>query len=473
MKRAFNEAFLNLPSTSESSDREQSNFVNILFVCDEWNSSNGGLSTFNREFAINLAKASRDDFAIHCYVCQSSESDREDARNNGVNIMTAKNIPGISDRLEWLRLPPSELPHPDVVIGHGRKFGTPAYFIRQIKKCKWVQFVHVFCEDLGKYKQTDTNTQTDAVEENEKKHKQEINLCKAANAVVAVGSRLQQKYSRCLPDAKVHIITPGILDKFVSLSDQKLANVSHSPDEFSVFVFGRGSYEDLPLKGYDIIANVLGSLGVKFKMTFVGSPEGQHSNIMDWFLQNTSITRRQLTVRGYCNQDEVKEMFYAADLVAMPSRTEGFGLIALEAISAGVPVLLTSESGIAKVLQQVDNGTSVIVESEDLEEWSKKIRTLSDMTLKERLDTAVKLRESYNKAFPWDTQCENFKEIILRMMSNSCCGESDKGKKCSMPLALHFHNRGVLHIRKIQLVLCYQCCVLIGRPTTRLYVIAY
>ena len=473
MKRAFNEAFPNLPSTSDSSDREKSKLVNVLFVCDEWNSSKGGLSTFNREFAINLAKVSKNDLAIHCYVCQSSEPDREDARNNGVNIITAKNIPGISDRLEWLRLPPSELPHPDVVIGHGRKFGTPAYFITQITKCKWVQFVHVFCEDLGKYKQTDTNTQTDAVEENEKKHKQEIRLCKAANTVVAVGSRLQQKYSRCLPDTKVHIITPGILDKFVSLSDQKLANVSHSPDEFSVFVFGRGSYEDLPLKGYDIIANVLGSLGVKFKMTFVGSPQGQHRNIMDWFLQNTSITRRQLTVRGYCNQDEVKEMFYAADLVAMPSRTEGFGLIALEAISAGVPVLLTSESGIAKVLEQVDNGTSVIVESEDLEEWSQKIRTLSEMTLTERLDTAMKLRESYNKAFPWDTQCENFKEIILRMMSDSCCGERDKGKKCSMPLTLHFHNRGLLHIGKIQLVVYYQCCILIGQPTTKLYVIAY
>ena len=469
MKRAFNEAFPNLPSTSDSSDREKSKLVNVLFVCDEWNSSKGGLSTFNREFAINLAKVSKNDLAIHCYVCQSSEPDREDARNNGVNIITAKNIPGISDRLEWLRLPPSELPHPDVVIGHGRKFGTPAYCIVQNAKCKWVQFVHVFCEDLGKYKQTET----DAVEENEKKHKEEIKLCKESNAVVAIGSRLKQKYSRCLPKTKVHVITPGILDKFVSLSDQKLANVSHSPDEFSVFVFGRGSYEDLPLKGYDIIANVLGSLGVKFKMTFVGSPQGQHRNIMDWFLQNTSITRRQLTVRGYCNQDEVKEMFYAADLVAMPSRTEGFGLIALEAISAGVPVLLTSESGIAKVLEQVDNGTSVIVESEDLEEWSQKIRTLSEMTLTERLDTAMKLRESYNKAFPWDTQCENFKEIILRMMSDSCCGERDKGKKCSMPLTLHFHNRGLLHIGKIQLVVYYQCCILIGQPTTKLYVIAY
>ena len=285
MKRAFQEDCPNLPSTSESPDRKKSKLVNILFVCAEWNSRKGGLSTFNIEFAINLAKASRDNFVIHCFVSQSSESDREDAGKNGVNLITAKSVPGTHDHLEWLRLAPSELPHPDVVIGHGRKFGTPAYCIVQNTKCKWVQFVHVFCEDLGKYKQTDTNTQTDTVEENEKKHKQEIRLCEAANTVVAVGSLLQQKYSRCLPVTKVHIITPGILDKFVNLSDQKiLANISHSPDEFSVFVFGRGSYEDLSLKGFDIIANELGFLGEKYKMTFVGSPEGQHRNIMDWFL---------------------------------------------------------------------------------------------------------------------------------------------------------------------------------------------
>ena len=283
--------------------------------------------------------------------------------------------------------------------------------------------MHVFCEDLRKYKQTET----DSVEENEKKHKEEIKLCKESNAVVAVGSRLQQKYSRCLPDTKVHIITPGILDKFVSLSDQKLANVSHSPDQFSVFVFGRGSYEDLALKGYDITANALGFLGKKFKMTFVGSPEGQHKIVMDWFLQNTNITRRQLTVHGYCNQDEVKEMFYAADLVAMPSRTEGFGLIALEAISAGVPVLLTSESGIAEALKKVDSGKSVIIDSEDPKEWSQKIRTLSKNKPDERLNTAINVRESYNKTFPWDTQCEKFKEIILKMMSDNCCAESVEG----------------------------------------------
>ena len=76
-------------------------------------------------------------------------------------------------------------------------------------------------------------------------------------------------------------------------------------------------------------------------MTFVGSPEGQHRKIEKWLLQTTRITRDQVTIHGYCDQEELKTMFLEADLVALPSRTEGFGLVALEAISAGVPVLVT------------------------------------------------------------------------------------------------------------------------------------
>ena len=49
-------------------------------------------------------------------------------------------------------------------------------------------------------------------------------------------------------------------------------------------------------------------------------------------------------------------MLREAALVVMPSRTEGFCLVALEAISSGVPVLVSSETGIAKALQDLENG---------------------------------------------------------------------------------------------------------------------
>jgi len=412
MKRVYREAFGPGPSTSISDEPRR---INVMFLCEEWVSSKGGLATFNREFAVNLAKTPSDKINVHCYVSKSNESDREDAKNNGVNLITAQSIPGTSDPLDWLKFPPPELPNPDIVIGHGRKFGTPAYCIVRTTNCKWVQFVHVFCEDLGKYKQSDENRRSasNTIAENEKKHKSEVELCKAADVVVAVGSRLQQKYSRCLPGIEVQVITPGILENFSILSEKKLDEAS--PDEFSIFVFGRGTYEDLALKGYDIIADAIGCLGEKFKMTFVGSPEGEHRNIEDWFLQKTKITRRQVTIRSYCDQDELKMMFHESDLVALPSRTEGFGLVALEAISAGVPVLVTSESGIAKALEKVEGGKSVVVESEKPEEWSEKIQQLSRQKPEERHGFAIQLREIYSKAYSWDVQCEKFKETMQHL----------------------------------------------------------
>ena len=56
----------------------------------------------------------------------------------------------------------------------------------------------------------------DAIADNEAKNKRELDLCKASNFVVAVGSLLQRKYQRSLPDFKVEVITPGIFEKFVN-----------------------------------------------------------------------------------------------------------------------------------------------------------------------------------------------------------------------------------------------------------------
>ena len=388
---------------------------NVLFLCIEWKSSKGGLSTFNREFAANLAKTSTDSIKVHCYVSQSDELDREDARQHGVNLITAKGVPGSTDPLDWLKLPPPELPSPDIVIGHGRKFGTPAFFIVQATNCKWVHFVHVFCEDLGKFKLTESGA-VDTIEENEKKHKDEIALCKAADVVVAVGTRLQQKYNRSLPNVKVEMITPGILEKF-SCESTPLTKVVK---KFNVFMFGRASFEDLTLKGYDIVANAIGSLGKKFELTFVGSSAGEHRNIEQWFLDNSCIKRNQLTIRGYCNeQDDLRMMFREADLVTLPSRTEGFGLVALEAISAGVPVLVSDESGIADALEKVEGGDSVIVESDNGRKWAERIQHLSSQTPEERENNAKLLRENYGKTHSWSAECEKFKRVIHNLVEGS------------------------------------------------------
>ena len=259
----------------------------------------------------------------------------------------------------------------------------------------------------------------------------EIELCKAADAVVAVGSRLQQKYSRSLPNVEVEIITPGIVEKFCNESVEsrehagvllRTLNAFKSymfMKTFNVFMFGRTTFEDLTLKGYDIVANAIGSLGEEFELTFVGSSPGDHRNVEQWFLQKTCIKRKQITIRGYCTeQDELKEMFHQSDLVALPSRTEGFGLVGLEAISCGVPILVSGESGVAEALQNVEGGNAVIVGSDE-DEWARRIREVSSQSPEERQANAKQLRDNYRKVYSWKAECERFNRLIENVVKTA------------------------------------------------------
>ena len=402
------------PTNEETNNRCA---IDVLFVCDEWKSSKGGLSAFNREFAVNLAKISRGKINVHCYVSDRSDeaADREDARKNGVNLLTAKKIPGTENTHDWLKFPPPELPNLDVVIGHGRKFGVPAYCImKNMANCKLVQFLHVFCPDLGKYKSSESSAVSDTIHEYEGKHDRELELCEAADAVVAVGPRLQQKYRRCLPDIEVEAFTPGIIERF--LVHQLPRRQLHADEEFTCLVCGRAPFEDRLLKGYDIIANAIASLGENFKMVFVGSPPEKQKKLEKWFLKETKITREQLTIHSYIDQKQLKKMFRESDVVALPSQTEGFGLVALEAISADIPVLISKQAGISEALRKVEGGNSVVVELNDPDEWANRINQLAKQDLKQKYDKAVCLRENYEKTYSWENQCKKFLSLIENLL---------------------------------------------------------
>ena len=388
--------------------------IDVMFICSEWGSKKGGLSTFNRELAVNLANISNGRIKVHCYVSESSEAERQDASSKGVNLITAKRSPGSSDPLDWLKTPPSDRLNPDVVVSHGRKFGSAAYFIQMITNCRWIHFVHVNCEALGKHK-LECSVTADAIADNEEKNRQELELCRASELVVAVGSLLQRKYQRSLPDIKVEVITPGIFEEYINPAATQ-PELELSEEDFSIFMFGRGSFEGFSLKGYDIVGKAVASLERKFELTFVGAAQDEQRKIETWFLEETKISRNQLTIRGLCSYEQIKTMLREADLVVMPSRTEGFGLVALEAISAGVPVLVSSETGIAKALQDLENGMSVVVKTDVSDEWANRIFRLSEQTRRERHITALRLREQYKLKYSWEKECKKFEKMILELV---------------------------------------------------------
>ena len=403
-----------LPKAIEETDSSISSekVLNVTILADEWNSLKGGLSTFNRELAIHLA--SRSDTQLTVFVPQGAceEKEKAAAAEKFVSIIEAEELM-TCDSLVELFFPPDDL-EIDVVICHGVKLGQQAQKIRKSHECMWVQVVHTAPAELGMYK-----GYSNAITQSGVKNQREVSLCKIADLVMAVGPKLKGFYSDHLPHEKkkdVVEFTPGIM--------RELNGVELSPyenHEFQVLMFGRGDDEDFELKGYDIAARAFTSHELKndsYHFTFVGAAPGKEDEFADKILRH-KISKNQLSVEEYIkDRDGLKELLLRMDLVIMPSRTEGFGLTALEALSTGLPVLAGHNSGFAKALQKIEFGELCVVNSDNPEDWSKAIKKVRQKERKKRLDEMQQLRKSYGQKYNWAEQCEILvKEFLVGSFS--------------------------------------------------------
>ena len=352
--------------------------------------------------AIQLAK--HPSLEVCVYLPQCSEEDKQVAARHNVSLIEAKERVGYEPN-DWLSYLP-KVHVVDYVIGHGTVLGRQVQGIKHNRPhCKWIQVVHTDPEELAMYKAYEKR-----ISKGQRKHKNEVELCKLADKVVAVGPKLAETFSRYLrpsgKDQDVIKLTPGIFSEF--------SDVKQAPDElrsFSVLVFGRSDNEDFQLKGYDIAAKAIAELNDKtYKLTFVGATSGEEEQVADMLLQQ-GIDPSQLKVRPFNeSREQLAELLCEVDLAIMPSRTEGFGLAALEALSAGLPVLVSENSGLGEALKNIPYGSSCVVESENPREWASAIKAVRCKDRKIRLRESEMVRAAYAKEYSWKEQLDKLVE---------------------------------------------------------------
>ena len=376
--------------------------LQVTILASEWGSSKGGLSTINRELAIQLAKFSCVEVTFFLPKC--SDEDKKAADSHGISILEAARLPGFNE-LDRLSFPPENL-RIDVVVGHGVKLGHQAQVIRKSHKCKWVLIVHTDSEELGMYKCYEKPIST-----GEEKHRVEVELCQMADFVVTVGPKLTDAFLRYLSWSKKDVFefTPGV---FADFSSVQLVTVKRK--QCNVLVFGRGDAEDFELKGFDIAARCVAALS-DTRLVFVGAPHGEHEEIAKRFI-DFGIPEKCLRVRGYMEREDLKRLFCEVDLVLMPSRTEGFGLTGLEALSAGLPVIVSKNSGFGKALGSIPFGSFFVIDSEDPSAWTAVIKNVWNKDRKSRLDEVKALRGSYSERYSWSKQCEGLIEKMFKLV---------------------------------------------------------
>ena len=180
-------------------------------------------------------------------------------------------------------------------------------------------------------------------------------------------------------------------------------------------MFGLGDAEDFDLKGFDIAARSISVLP-DTHLLFVGAPHGKQEEIAKR-LFDFGIPKNRLRVRGYLELESLKRVFCEVDLVLMPSRTEGFGFTGLAALSAGIPVIASKNSGFGEALSRIKFGFSCVIDSEDPSVWTSAIKGILKKDRESRLDEFKAMRGSYVQRYSWSEQCEDLLEKMFNIVN--------------------------------------------------------
>ncbi len=149
-------------------------------------------------------------------------------------------------------------------------------------------------------------------------------------------------------------------------------------DEILVAFVGRLNFQ----KNLPMLLKAIGSLvRNRNDIHLVVAGDGPESPKLQTFLrENASSPRRACKpgCRVIClgQTDDVAGVLAATDIFAMPSRWEGFGLAAAEAMAAGLPVIATKVPGLTELIE--DGAGGLLIDSEDTDALTAAINKLAD-----------------------------------------------------------------------------------------------
>ena len=141
-------------------------------------------------------------------------------------------------------------------------------------------------------------------------------------------------------------------------------------DELLISFVGRLDYQKNPqmfLKAVETVRKRHGNI----KVAIAG--DGPEARAVERFLREGN-NAQWATWLGFI--DEVPALLNASDIFVLPSRWEGFGLSAAEAMATGLPVIATRVPGLTELI--IDGKTGLLIESEDVEALILAIEKLID-----------------------------------------------------------------------------------------------
>jgi glycosyltransferase involved in cell wall biosynthesis len=221
-----------------------------------------------------------------------------------------------------------------------------------------------------------------------------------------------------LPQDKLIMVPNGVnADVYANSGGDDLGQFRRRfalPEEKIVLFVGRLVYE----KGVHVLVNAVPKILQKVNAKFVIVGNGYMKEQLSGLVKSMGLAHKVLFT-GFVDDDTLRKLQRCADVSVVPSLFEPFGIVALEAMAARSPVVVSDTGGLSEIVEHDVSGAKVYVNDPDSLAWGVN-RVLLDNSFADWLRTNAfkRVREKYS----WDKigqQTKAMYETVLNEYSKS------------------------------------------------------
>jgi glycogen(starch) synthase len=222
-------------------------------------------------------------------------------------------------------------------------------------------------------------------------------IWRSASNVFAVSYGLRKLAQESFPDVSVGVIHNGV----DVIDPATLGGRTREDSRLRLVCVSRL----IPRKGVADLLHALALIkNVECDLTVVG--EGPIVVELERLAAELGLSER-VSFAGYKSAEDVKQYYIDADAFILPTRSDAFANVILEAMAAALPVIATDVGGVAEAV--VDGETGILVEPRQPDQLAAAIQVLADdRTLAERYGRSG--RERVRRFFTWTINSDRYIE---------------------------------------------------------------
>ncbi|MDD3341132.1 MAG: glycosyltransferase [Bacilli bacterium] len=179
--------------------------------------------------------------------------------------------------------------------------------------------------------------------------------------LILVSKELQQFYEKRMTD---NFCTPIYIPNFIETLPKEKSKVETN----HIVTVGRLSKEKGHLDLIEVM-DIVRKKGKDFHLDIIGAgPEEEaiRKKIADYDLTD------KITMHGFLNKEQMHPILKEASIFTLPSYTESFGIVLLEALSYGIPcIAFDSAQGAREIIE--DNWDGYLIQNRDKEKMAKRV----------------------------------------------------------------------------------------------------